>query len=110
MLETALRNIISNAIKFSESGDKVTVDVSKNEDDVVFKITDNGIGMSKKIRENLFKVDVNTTRKGTGGEPSTGLGLLLCKEFIEKHNGKIWVESAEGKGSTFYVSLPDKKI
>lgn len=110
MLETALRNIVSNAVKFSEPGDKVTATAYSDDGNVIFKIVDSGIGMSKKIKENLFKVDVNTTRKGTGGEPSTGLGLLLCKEFIERHNGKIWVESTEGKGSTFYISLPDKKI
>lgn len=109
MLETALRNIFSNAVKFSEPGDKVIATAYNAEGNVIFKIADSGIGMSKKIRENLFKVDVNTTRKGTGGEPSTGLGLLLCKEFIERHNGKIWVESTEGKGSTFYISVPDKE-
>lgn len=110
MLETALRNIISNAVKFSESGDKVTAKAYCADGNVIFKIIDTGIGMTKKIRDNLFKVDVNTTRKGTGGEPSTGLGLILCKEFIERHNGKIWVESTEGKGSAFYISLPDKNI
>ena len=58
--------------------------------------------------ENLFQVDADTSRKGTNNEPSTGLGLILCKEFVEKHDGKLWVESEEGKGSTFYFTLPAK--
>jgi len=58
--------------------------------------------------ENLFKLDIDTTRKGTDNEPSTGMGLIICKELVEKHGGKLWVESEEGKGSTFYFTLPAK--
>jgi signal transduction histidine kinase len=64
--------------------------------------------MSKEMIDNLFRLDTDTNRKGTEGEPSTGLGLILCKEFIEKHGGKLWAESKEGKGSTFYFTLPNK--
>ncbi len=109
MLLTTLRNVVSNSLKFSKPEDKIIVSAQKTDNEVVFKVTDTGIGMNKKIRDNLFKMDVNTTRKGTGGEPSTGLGLLLCKEFVERHGGKIWAESVEGKGSSFYLSFPDKK-
>ena len=62
--------------------------------------------MSQEIIDNLFKLHMNTSRPGTKGEPSTGLGLVLCKEFVEKHKGKIWVESEEGEGSTFYFTIP----
>ena len=73
---------------------------------VEISVHDMGIGMSRTMVDNLFRLDVQTNRKGTDGEPSTGLGLLLCKDFIEKHGGKIWVESEEGKGSTFRFTLP----
>ncbi|MEI7501240.1 MAG: ATP-binding protein [Bacteroidota bacterium] len=59
--------------------------------------------------DNLFRLDIQTSRKGTEGEPSTGLGLIICKDFIDKHGGKIWVESEEGKGSTFCFMLPKNK-
>jgi signal transduction histidine kinase len=65
--------------------------------------------MSAEMVENLFRLDVQTNRNGTNNEPSTGLGLILCKEFVEKHGGEIWVESEEGKGTTFSISYPDKK-
>jgi signal transduction histidine kinase len=65
--------------------------------------------MNEKITTNLFRLDVQTNRKGTDNEPSTGLGLILCKEFIEKHGGTIWVESEENKGTTFYFTFPKKK-
>ena len=75
---------------------------------VEISIKDSGIGMSRSIVDNLFQIDGQTSRNGTQGEPSTGLGLILCKDFIEKHGGKIWVESEEGKGSTFFLTLPNK--
>ena len=72
---------------------------------ILFSVKDSGIGMSKQILENLFRIDVNVSRQGTDSEPSTGLGLILCKEFVDKHGGQIWAESEVGKGSTFYFTL-----
>ena len=69
-------------------------------------VKDSGIGMNKEMVSNLFNLGYKSNRKGTDGEASTGLGLLLCKEFIEKHSGILWFESEEGKGSTFYYTLP----
>ena len=71
-------------------------------------VHDTGIGMSEKILNRLFKIEEKVGSKGTAGEESTGLGLLLCKEFVEKNGGKIWAESEEGVGSTFYYTLPEK--
>lgn len=108
MLNTVLRNLISNAVKFTQRGGKVEIGTSDNllEGYTQFYIKDNGIGMNTETIKKLFKIDKKATRPGTEGEPSTGLGLLLCKEFVERHGGKIWVESEEGKGSTFYFTLP----
>jgi PAS domain S-box-containing protein len=102
MFETIIRNLVSNAIKFTPSGGKVKVVAGINANQLIeIKISDSGIGMTPELISKLFQINEKTSRPGTQGEPSTGLGLLLCKEFIEKHNGKIWVESEVGKGSTF---------
>jgi signal transduction histidine kinase len=69
-------------------------------------ISDNGIGMKADLINKLFKIDEHSNRPGTDGEPSTGLGLILCKDFVEKHGGKIWAKSIENIGSTFYFSIP----
>ena len=107
MFDTIIRNLISNAIKFTISGGKVIVTANYNGDHyIVVKISDSGIGMAPELKNKLFQIDEKTSRPGTEGETSTGLGLLLCKEFIEKHGGKIWVESSVGQGSTFSFSLP----
>ena len=106
ILQAVIRNLVSNAVKFTSSGGKVCLSAKDTGDkSVEISIRDTGIGMSPKMIENLFKLDVQTSREGTDGEPSSGLGLLLCKEFVEKHAGKIWVESEEGVGSTFYFTL-----
>jgi PAS domain S-box-containing protein len=106
MLKTILRNLVSNAIKFSPRRSKITLKVEKKiEGKIQFSISDHGIGMSKELLDNLFKIDKKTNRQGTENEPSTGLGLLLCRDLIEKHNGKIWAKSTEGKGTTFYFIL-----
>jgi two-component system, sensor histidine kinase and response regulator len=106
MFETVIRNLVTNAIKFTPKGGKVTVTAGNNNDNLMeIKISDSGIGMSPELRDRLFKLNEKTNRPGTEGELSTGLGLLLCKDFIEKHNGKIWVESEAGKGSTFFFTI-----
>jgi PAS domain S-box-containing protein len=108
MMETVIRNLVSNAIKFTHVGGKVIIKADKKSDRAIeFKVIDSGIGMTPDLMNKLFLLNEKTNRKGTEGEPSTGLGLLLCKEFIMKHNGKIWVESEVGKGSIFTFMIPD---
>ena len=102
-----IRNLVSNALKFSNKGGSIIVSANVTADNKVeVSVNDNGIGMNKKIMESLFRIDVKVNRKGTDGENSTGLGLLLCKEFIEKNGGQLSIESEEGKGSTFKFTLP----
>ena len=109
MLDSVIRNLVSNAIKFTPVDGKVSVIAnSKRDHSIEIKIIDSGIGMTPELKNKLFLLNEKTSRNGTEGELSTGLGLLLCKEFIEKHGGKIWVESEEGKGSTFSFTIPLK--
>jgi PAS domain S-box-containing protein len=106
MLQAIIRNLVSNATKFTHKGGQITISARINQDHLVeISIKDNGIGMSNKIVDGLFRLDINTSRKGTDGEASTGLGLIICKEFVEKNGGNLWVESQEGKGSTFYITI-----
>ncbi|MBK7628019.1 MAG: PAS domain S-box protein [Bacteroidales bacterium] len=106
MFDTIVRNLISNALKFTKQGGIVSISaIYARHDFVEIKISDSGIGMTTELINKLFRIDEKTSRPGTDGEPSTGLGLLLCKEFIEKHGGKIWVTSEAGKGSIFTFSL-----
>ncbi|MBI5324276.1 MAG: HAMP domain-containing histidine kinase [Ignavibacteriae bacterium] len=107
MLNTVIRNLISNAIKFTNHNGEILIS-SENIDNDMIKISvkDNGIGMDAVILGNLFRVDVKVSQRGTDNEPSTGIGLLLCKEFVYKNGGEIWVESTEGKGSTFHFTVP----
>jgi signal transduction histidine kinase len=106
LMTTVLRNIISNAIKFTSPNGTVKISSITDNNYINISITDTGIGMSPKIIEKLFRIDVNINSLGTSNEKGTGLGLILCKEFIEKHNGKISVESEIGKGSTFLIQIP----
>ena len=107
MLQTIIRNLVSNAVKFTPKGGKISVSVKTTEEkSVEMSIKDTGIGMGHAMIGNLFSLDVKTNRKGTEGEPSSGLGLLLCKEFVEKQGGKIWVESEEEKGTRFCFTIP----
>ena len=108
MLNTILRNFIGNAIKFTSEGGKIICGATDCEDTnfIKFFIKDNGIGIKQEDQEKLFKIDQKFARQGTNNELGTGLGLILVKELVEKHNGKVWFESEEGKGTTFYFTLP----
>ena len=107
MLQSTLRNLFTNAIKFTKNGGRVEFKVRPGHNNSIkFSIKDSGIGMSPEMIANLFRIDQNTSRPGTNGEASNGLGLILCKEFVEKHGGKIWVESEVGIGSSFCFTIP----
>lgn len=108
MMNTILRNLLSNAVKFTKSNGMVTVRSKVlNEKMIEISVQDTGIGIRAADIKKLFKIDEKVRMEGTEGEPSTGLGLLLSKEFVEKHGGKIWVESEEGIGSCFYFTLEE---
>ncbi len=106
MISTVIRNLISNAIKFTREGGEVVVSARQNPEEVQVSVKDNGIGIAPGRAKQLFSFDTNISTPGTNKEKGTGLGLILCKEFIEKHGGSLWVESDEGKGSTFSFTLP----
>jgi signal transduction histidine kinase len=108
LLGTIIRNLISNSIKFTKQNGKIWIDVDENYKDekfILVSISDNGIGMSQTILNKLFQIEIQVSQLGTNDEKGSGLGLLLCKEFIEKLGGKIWAESEEGKGSKFSFLL-----
>ncbi len=107
MLLTIFRNLISNAVKFSHPGSTVTIDCISTTTSLEVQIKDQGIGISKKMMGDIFESPLNYMHtKGTLGERGSGLGLAMCKDFIELHKGKIWVNSSEGTGSTFHFYLP----
>lgn len=105
MISTVFRNLIYNAIKFTHNGE-ITISAVEKQNEIIFSISDTGVGIPKNSIEKLFRLDQNYSTPGTNMETGTGMGLILCKEFIEKQRGKIWVESEEGKGSTFYFTIP----
>ena len=106
MLQTVIRNLVSNAIKFTGRGGKVTISATSDENNkTVVAVKDTGIGMSSEMVEDIFSLDGNTNRAGTEGESSTGLGLLLCKEFVEKNGGILGVKSEPEQGSIFYFTI-----
>jgi signal transduction histidine kinase len=106
MITTVMRNLISNAIKFTPDNGCITVASKKMKDEIQISVNDNGIGIKKEDIPKLFKIDAQYSTEGTNQESGTGLGLLLCKEFINQNKGKIWVDSKFGKGSTFTFTLP----
>jgi PAS domain S-box-containing protein len=108
MINTVLRNLLSNGVKFTRKGGKVTVVVTETENEVIISVKDTGVGVSEENVKKLFRIDTKFQMPGTDNEQGTGLGLKLCKEFVEKLGGKIWVESVENKGSDFKFSIPVK--
>jgi len=106
MIDTIVRNFVSNSIKFTNHGGQIIIKGIINGDNAEVSVTDTGIGLSQEDQKNLFRIDEQTRRDGTANEKGTGLGLILCKEFIEKNNGVLWVESEEGKGSRFSFTVP----
>jgi len=105
MLKTILRNLISNAIKFTHENGTIVLKATNIKPNVEISVIDNGVGIKEENIKLLFLIESNISTKGTLYESGTGLGLILCKEFVEKHGGKIWVESKEGKGSEFKFTL-----
>ena len=111
MLDIVFHNLVFNAVKFTKGGGHITVSAKSLQDNSLeFTVKDTGIGMNHEIIDHLFSLDVQTGRKGTNGELSTGLGLIICKDLIEKHGGQLNVQSEEGKGSTFSFTLPAHEI
>jgi PAS domain S-box-containing protein len=108
MLKTILRNLIGNAIKFTPDGGIVQIVGTEDRNEISLSVIDNGVGMDSDLTSSLFTLDLSLTQPGTKGEKGTGLGLLLCKEFVEQHGGKIWVSSTLGVGSSFSFSIPHK--
>jgi signal transduction histidine kinase len=96
---------VLNSIKFTENGGSIITEAKEQEADVVVSIKDTGIGISPEIQKIIFEKTAGYSTRGTANEKGTGLGLILCKEFVEKNGGKIWLESEVGKGSTFYFTI-----
>lgn len=109
MLLSVLQNIVSNAIKHTSTGGKITVTAKKSEDKIIVEIKDTGIGMSKEIQQKLFTPQMDSLSKARKENKGAGIGLLLVKSFLERNGGEIWVESTEGVGSSFYFTLPVNK-
>ena len=117
MVGTILRNLLLNAIKFTNRGGEIIISTEQKQDQCIVTVADNGIGMKKEVMEKLFRIDVSYSTMGTQNEVGTGLGLILCKDFVSKHGGKIWVESnhsdyGKPNGSKFHFTIPmaDKTI
>ncbi len=109
MFKLVIRNLLANAIKFSEKGDNIAITAEKQEDSVLFSVEDEGIGIPDRDKDKIFASTTHTVR-GTSNEKGSGLGLNLCKEFIEEHDSNIWFTSKEGEGTTFYFTIPAAKI
>ena len=107
MISTVIRNLTSNAIKFTNPGGKITISAEMKPGEWLITVTDNGVGIPESITPKIFNIGGNVSTTGTQNEQGTGLGLILCKEFIEKHGGEIWVESEIDKGSSFHFTIPD---
>ncbi|WP_372775367.1 tetratricopeptide repeat protein [Mangrovibacterium sp.] len=106
MIETVMRNLVSNAIKFTPPGGSVFISFSSTDNEVSFCVRDTGIGMTSEELTQLFSIDSKIRKKGTNNEDGSGLGLVLCKEFVQLNKGRIWAESQSGVGSTFCFTIP----
>jgi len=109
MLATVLRNLISNAIKFTHPKGTVEVSAHRLGEEIEIIVSDNGVGMSAKTRDKIFRLDTKMTTDGTAQERGSGLGLILCMEFIHQHGGRIWTESEKDRGSRFIIRLPQEE-
>ncbi len=105
-VSSIVRNLVGNAVKFSPRGTEVWITARQDEGGIRLDVTDQGIGMDAGIMSRLFRIDDRVTRRGTDGEPGSGIGLLICRELARRHGGEITVESSPGRGSTFHVHLP----
>lgn len=110
MMNTVIRNLVSNALKFTEAGDTIDISACDQETHIEVVVSDTGAGISPEDIPKLFRIDVQYTNVGTAGETGTGLGLILCQDLVEKNGGEIWVESEVGKGTTFRFTLPQKFV
>jgi len=108
MFSTIVRNLVSNAIKYTPVGGTITIKAFIKDKDLLVSVVDTGVGLEKEDIQRLFKIDSNFSMPGTANETGTGLGLILCKEFVENHGGKLWVSSNFGEGSNFSFSIPIK--
>lgn len=108
MLSLLLRNLLSNAIKFTNVTGTIEITAFKEDEMILIVISDNGVGIAAEDIDKLFRIDIQFTTHGTAKESGNGLGLVLCKEIVEKHGGKIWVESQLNKGTQFFFTLPAK--
>lgn len=106
MIYSVLNNLTSNAIKFTKTGGKIDISSELKDDEIVVTVKDNGVGIEEENLKNLFELDKSFTTPGTKNDKGSGLGIILCRDFIKKHGGRIWVESKIGEGTTFYFTLP----
>jgi signal transduction histidine kinase len=109
MLKTVIRNLVSNALKFTRSNGTITIAARNSNDSIVISVSDTGMGIEPTVKQKLFTGEVGITTANEKGEMGTGLGLMICKDFVDYHKGRIWVESELGEGSTFIIDLPNKK-
>ena len=106
LFSQVLNNLVGNAVKFTPEKGKITITAGQDKEGAVVKVTDTGVGMPVKVQKNLFSGFSRDSKLGTGGEKGTGLGLGIVKKIIDAHGFGIWVESEEGKGSSFVISMP----
>lgn len=106
MITTVIRNLLSNAIKFTGQSGTITIEIAKDDSMLKVSVEDNGVGIAEADMNRLFKIDSNPTSIGTSMEKGTGLGLILCKDFVERNGGTIWVNSQLGRGTKFFFTIP----